>query len=64
MIEKQAVECAEKLSSAFATGEGDGLLGLAFDAINTVTPDAVPTPVQNLNTEGVTPKVKLFLVVD
>ena len=57
VIKNQAVECAEKLSSAFATGEGDGLLGLAFDAINTVRPGPVPTPVQNLNSEGVTPKV-------
>ena len=59
VIQNQAVECAKKLSSSFTSGEGDGLLGLAFDAINTVTPGPVPTPVQNMNTEGVTPKVGL-----
>ena len=57
VIQHQAVECAKKLSSSFATGAGDGLLGLAFDVINTVTPGPAPTPVQNMNTEGVTPAV-------
>jgi hypothetical protein len=61
VIKNQAVECAKKLSSAFSTGSGDGLLGLAFDKINTVTPGPVPTPVQNMNTEGVTPKVIPFI---
>jgi len=56
VIKNQAVECASKLSPEFATGQGDGLLGLAFDLINTVKPSAAPTPVQNMNTEGVTPK--------
>jgi hypothetical protein len=58
VIKNQAVECATEVSSAFATGSGDGLLGLAFSLINTVTPaEAAITPVQMLNTEGVTPKV-------
>jgi Eukaryotic aspartyl protease len=56
-IQNQAVECAKKVSSTFATRSGDGLLGLAFDVINTVKPHAVPTPVQNLRNEGLTPKV-------
>ena len=57
VIKKQAVECAKKISSSFSTGEGDGLLGLAFNKINTVKPGPEPTPVMNMNTEGVTPKV-------
>jgi hypothetical protein len=57
VIQNQAVECAEKLSASFSSGAGDGLLGLAFDAINSVKPGPVPTPVQNMNTEGVTPAV-------
>jgi hypothetical protein len=61
VIQNQAVECAKKISSSFATGEGDGLLGLALDKLNTVTPGPVPTPVQNMNTEGVTPKVIPFI---
>ncbi|KZS88089.1 acid protease [Sistotremastrum niveocremeum HHB9708] len=48
-IPSQAVELAEKLSSQFASGEGsDGLLGLAWPALNTVTPSAQKTPVENL----------------
>lgn len=61
MIKNQAVECAKKLSAAFSSGEGDGLLGLAFGKINTVTPGPAATPVQNMNTEGVTPKVIPFV---
>ena len=58
MINKQAVECAKQVSSAFASGSGDGLLGLAFSLINTVTPaESAITPVQMMNTEGVTPTV-------
>lgn len=57
VIKNQAVECAEDLSTSFSSGAGDGLLGLAFDAINSVKPKPVATPVQNMNTEGVTPAV-------
>ena len=60
-IKNQAVECAKEVSSSFASGEGDGLLGLAFSRINTITPqENAVTPVQMMNTEGVTPKVCIF----
>ncbi|KAK3175858.1 hypothetical protein OEA41_007180 [Lepraria neglecta] len=39
----QAVELAQKISSEFAQDESDGLLGLAFSSINTVTPDKQQT---------------------
>jgi hypothetical protein len=61
VIKNQAIECAEQLSSAFYRGAADGLLGLAFDGLNSVKPNPVPTPVQNMNTEGVIPKVFVFL---
>jgi Eukaryotic aspartyl protease. len=44
VIKGQAVELAEQMSSQFASGAGDGLLGLAFSSINTVQPKAVATP--------------------
>ena len=39
----QAVELAETISSQFAQDQSDGLLGLAFSSINTVTPDQQKT---------------------
>ncbi|KAF2147659.1 aspartyl protease [Myriangium duriaei CBS 260.36] len=39
----QAVEAATSISSQFASGQGDGLVGLAFSSINTVTPDRANT---------------------
>lgn len=39
----QAVEAATSISSQFASGQGDGLVGLAFSSINTVTPNAATT---------------------
>lgn len=38
IVPNQAVELASKLSASFATGDGDGLLGLSFSSINTVKP--------------------------
>lgn len=39
------------MSAQFVSGAGDGLLGLAFGSINTVTPKPVQTPVENMITE-------------
>ena len=47
-IKNQAVELANKMSAQFIQGAGDGLLGLAFGTINTVTPEPAQTPVQNM----------------
>lgn len=47
-IQNQAVELANKMSDQFVQGAGDGLLGLAWGSINTVTPTQVQTPVENM----------------
>ena len=47
-IKAQTIELANKLSAEFQTGVGDGLLGLAFGSINTVTPGPAKTPVENM----------------
>lgn len=48
----QAIELAQNLSSQFASGAGDGLLGLAWPAIDTVKPTPVATPVENMITQS------------
>jgi hypothetical protein len=59
-IENQAVELAKTLAAQFAQGTGDGLLGLAFPQINTITQSGVadpqPTPVANMITQQDIPK--------
>lgn len=50
-IKNQAVELANQMSAQFIQGAGDGLLGLAWGSINTVTPTPVQTPVENMITE-------------
>lgn len=49
VIPGQAVEVAKTLSASFLQdGGNDGLLGLAWPAINTVAPKPVATPVENM----------------
>lgn len=50
-IENQAIELSKTLSAQFASGAGDGLLGLAWGNINTVQPKPVQTPVANMITQ-------------
>jgi hypothetical protein len=54
-IQKQSVELAKTLAQQFSQGTGDGLLGLAWPSINTITsngsPDPQPTPVANMITQ-------------
>jgi hypothetical protein len=52
VVNGQAIELADTLSAQFASGAGDGLLGLAFSNINTVQPKAVATPVENMITQS------------
>ena len=55
-IEGQSIELAKTLSPRFASGRGDGLLGLAYRSINTVTPKPVATPVENMIAQSDIPK--------
>lgn len=52
VVKNQAIELADTLSAQFASGAGDGLLGLAFSNINTVQPKSVATPVDNMITQA------------
>lgn len=56
VVRGQAIELADTLSAQFTSGAGDGLLGLAFDSINTVKPQPVQTPVENMITQSDIPK--------
>ncbi|CDO77214.1 hypothetical protein BN946_scf184747.g27 [Trametes cinnabarina] len=48
-IKNQALELAEKMSASFLQDRSsDGLLGLAWPQINTVQPEPVATPVENM----------------
>jgi hypothetical protein len=55
-IKNQAIELAKQMSAQFVQGTGDGLLGLAFGSINTVTPHRVQTPVENMISQEDIPK--------
>ncbi|MCJ1365578.1 hypothetical protein MMC16_004702 [Acarospora aff. strigata] len=57
-VEKQAVELAKNISAQFQQFSGDGLLGLAFGQINTVTPRPVKTPVENMIAQADIPKTQ------
>ncbi|CEJ92327.1 hypothetical protein VHEMI07987 [[Torrubiella] hemipterigena] len=47
-VQSQAVEAAKKVSTQFAQGANDGLLGLAFSSINTVKPTKQKTWFDNI----------------
>ncbi|KAI8051916.1 rhizopuspepsin 2 precursor [Gilbertella persicaria] len=49
-IAGQTIELAKKESSSFSSGPNDGLLGLGFDSITTVS--GIKTPVDNLISQG------------
>lgn len=47
-VQNQVVESATQVSSQFASGDNDGLLGLSFDSLNTVTPNRAETWFDNV----------------
>ncbi|KFY15088.1 hypothetical protein V492_02239 [Pseudogymnoascus sp. VKM F-4246] len=55
-ITNQAVQLANRMSNEFVRTTGDGLLGLAWGHINTVTPRQVATPVANMIAQANIPK--------
>lgn len=60
-IKDQAIELANQMSAQFIGSAGDGLLGLAWGQINTVKPDRVFTPVENMITqEDIPQSAELF----
>lgn len=63
MVRKQAIELATSVSNAFVTNKGDGLLGLSFGTNNTVSPEPVATPVENMILQDdIPPSAELFTV--
>ncbi len=56
VIKDQSIELAKTLSAQFQQDSSDGLLGLAFGSINTVKPEAVQTPVENMIAQSDIPK--------
>ncbi|KAL9137497.1 MAG: hypothetical protein Q9175_001297 [Cornicularia normoerica] len=56
IIQNQAIELAQTLSTQFQQDSSDGLLGLAWGSINTVTPNPVQTPVENMISQNDIPK--------
>ena len=60
-VQQQAVELANKVSSSFVSGSGDGLLGLAFSSINTVSPNAQSTFFDNAQSSLNSPLFAAYL---
>lgn len=61
VIKGQGIKLTNTMSAYYASATGDGLLGLAFGNINTVHPNTVNTPVENMILQSDIPEsVKIF----
>jgi len=60
-VTSQAVEVATTVSSAFSTDVADGLMGLAFDSINSVSPKQQKTFFSNIQSQLAQPVFTVFL---
>ncbi|KUJ09232.1 acid protease [Mollisia scopiformis] len=60
-VEGQAVELAEKVSSTFVSDAADGLVGLAFSSINTVSPTPQSTFFENAQSSLDSPLFAAYL---
>ena len=56
-VEGQAIELATTVDESFQRDKGDGILGLAFGPLNSVTPSQVNTPVDNMIEQRDIPEV-------
>ncbi|KAJ5172928.1 Peptidase A1 [Penicillium capsulatum] len=63
VVKGQTVELAESISAQFAGGASDGVLGLAFGSLNTVKPQAVNTPLENVVSQSDIPKSAALFTV-
>ena len=64
MIQNQAIELANTLSSQFQQHVGDGLLGLASGTINTVQLNPVQALVENMISQSDSPKTSELVTVN
>jgi len=60
-VKKQVVELANKVSTAFVQDQSDGLVGLAFSSINTVTPTQAKTFFDNAQSSLDSPLFAAYL---
>jgi len=60
-VEGQVIELAKKVSSTFVSDTSDGLVGLAFSSINTVTPNQASTFFDNAQSSLDSPLFAAYL---
>jgi hypothetical protein len=61
IVKNQSIELATSISRAFIDNKGDGLLGMSFGSNNSVRPEPVATPVENMILQDdIPPEAELF----
>jgi hypothetical protein len=60
-VKNQSIELATSVSRAFIDNKGDGLLGMSFGSNNSVRPEPVATPIENMILQDdIPPEAELF----